>query len=144
VSGGAVNAGEPDSGSIGRSFPRRTRVTAGDDIRSLFRRGKRRKTRSLDVFVSSSLVAYPRIAIVVPKPRRKLVGFDVGGAAVSRNRLKRRLRELSRTELLPALRRGGRSVDVLIRARPEAFSATFTELREEIAVLVEWLCSNRY
>ena len=41
-------------------------------------------------------------------------------AIVARNRLKRRLREIVRTELLPRLDTGGVSVDVLVRARAAA------------------------
>lgn len=47
---------------------------------------------------------------------------------MARNRLRRRLKELWRRELqsrLPAL-------DVVIRARPEAYGAPLTALREEL------------
>ena len=47
---------------------------------------------------------------------------------VSRNRLKRRLREIARTRLLPVLP----SADVVVRARPDAYRATFDELRHEL------------
>ena len=49
--------------------------------------------------------------------------------AVARNRLKRRLRELSRVHLLPA----DLSADVVLRIRPEAYGATFDELAQDIA-----------
>jgi ribonuclease P protein component len=49
--------------------------------------------------------------------------------AVARNRLKRRLRELSRVRLLPA----DLSADVVLRVRPEAYGATFDELGADIA-----------
>jgi ribonuclease P protein component len=49
--------------------------------------------------------------------------------AVARNRLKRRLRELSRVHLLP----GDLSADVVLRVRPEAYGATFDELAQDIA-----------
>jgi RNase P protein component len=48
---------------------------------------------------------------------------------VARNRLKRRLRELSRVHLLPA----DFSADVVLRIRPEAYGATFDELAADIA-----------
>jgi ribonuclease P protein component len=48
--------------------------------------------------------------------------------SVERNRLKRRLRELVRTELLPALRSGS-PVDVVVRAGSDAYDASFEELR---------------
>jgi ribonuclease P protein component len=49
--------------------------------------------------------------------------------AVARNRLKRRLRELSRVHLLPA----DLSADVVLRIRPEAYGATFDELAADVA-----------
>lgn len=55
--------------------------------------------------------------------------------AVERNRLKRRLREILRTELLPRLDRVEPPVDVLVRARREAYEASYGGLRDE---LIEW------
>lgn len=49
--------------------------------------------------------------------------------AVARNRLKRRLRELVRTRLLAA----APPADVLIRARREAYDASFETLAADIA-----------
>ena len=71
-------------------------------------------------------MGYPRIALLVPK-------FDQ--TVVQRNRLKRRLRELSRTLLLPA----AASSDVLIRARRDAYAASFDRLRDEVARLATQL-----
>ena len=48
--------------------------------------------------------------------------------AVDRNRLKRRLREIVRTRLLPALPPS----DVVIRSRPEAYDATFDALADQV------------
>jgi ribonuclease P protein component len=66
--------------------------------------------------------------VVVPKHRRRIV---------DRNRLRRRLREIGRTELLPRLRRDERALDVLIRARPEAYEAPFADLQRELVALVD-------
>ena len=55
--------------------------------------------------------------------------------SVERNRLKRRLRELSRTRLLPALP----PVDLVIRTMPEAYGASFAELEAEIDTVLERL-----
>ena len=49
-------------------------------------------------------------------------------SAVDRNRLKRRLRELARLELLPVLR----PMDVVLRVAPHAYGRDFAALREEI------------
>jgi ribonuclease P protein component len=67
----------------------------------------------------------------------------VHGAAVQRNRLKRRLREIVRIEILPGLAAHGVCVDILVRARAEAYEASFTTLRDELLSLREWLCSQR-
>lgn len=64
-----------------------------------------------------------------------------GREIVERNRLKRRLRECARTELLPRCLTAGVEVDVLLRARAEAYAATFQELRDEIGELAEQVCS---
>lgn len=65
---------------------------------------------------------HPRLGLIVPK-------FQ--STAVARNRLRRRLKEIWRRELqgvLPAW-------DTLIRARRDAYQATFTQLRTE---LLQW------
>ena len=48
--------------------------------------------------------------------------------AVARNTVKRRLRELARTELLPTMS----ALDVTIRALPGTYGATFDALKEEV------------
>ena len=53
---------------------------------------------------------------------------------MDRNRLKRRLRELARIELLPSLRTG-QATDVAIRARREAYAAEFDALRADITTI---------
>lgn len=63
----------------------------------------------------------------MPKHRHRIV---------DRNRLRRQLREIGRTELLPRLEAGEVYVDVLVRARKEAYGAGYADLRGE---LVEWL-----
>jgi ribonuclease P protein component len=63
-----------------------------------------------------------RVAIVVPK---------WGFTAVRRNLLKRRLRELSRALLFDK----ASSRDVVLRARREAYDATFTDLRADVEKL---------
>ena len=83
------------------------------------------QTEHLEARASASLFSHPRVGIVVPKHRQKVV---------DRNRVKRRLRELTRTTLLPALGR----VDLLIRAKPEAYRSTFNELMVEVAQIGRW------
>jgi ribonuclease P protein component len=61
-----------------------------------------------------------RVGLIVPRYRH---------TAVARNQLKRRLRELTRLQLLSA----GLPVNVVIRTRPEAYEASFDQLRVDIA-----------
>jgi RNase P protein component len=51
--------------------------------------------------------------------------------------LKRRLREIGRREVLPRLRERGVEVDLLVRARREAYGAEFEDLRRELVEFVE-------
>ena len=83
------------------------------------------QTERLEARASASLFLHPRVGIVVPKHRHKVV---------ARNRVKRRLRELVRTSLLPSLGR----IDLLIRAKPEAYGSTFRELTADVAQIGEW------
>lgn len=83
----------------------------------------------LDVRAVASPFDHSRIGLVVPRHQH---------SAVDRNRLKRRLRELARRELLPALR-ASRPVDVAIRARREAYAAGFDALRSDVLSIRERL-----
>lgn len=65
-------------------------------------------------------------------------------SAVARNLIKRRLRELSRREVLPRLRQSSLSLDLLIRVRREAYDATYRELRMELLKVTEELCSGEF
>lgn len=53
---------------------------------------------------------------------------------MDRNRLKRRLRELVRIELLPVLT-DRPSTDIAIRARRESYAAEFAALRDDIGLV---------
>lgn len=73
-----------------------------------------------------------RVGLVVPRFKH---------SAVARNRLKRRLRELTRVRLLPA----DLPADVVLRVRPEAYEASFdalaTDIVRALAHLTRW-CST--
>lgn len=75
---------------------------------------------------AASLHGVPRVGFIVPRH---------GQTAVARNRLKRRLRELARLELLPVLG----SVDVVIRATPPAYGRDFGALQREVRQLAQRL-----
>ena len=77
----------------------------------------------LELIWTNTEVGPPRMGLIVPKFRQ---------TGVARNRLRRRLREIWRTEMQS--RQGSR--DLLIRAYPAAYQAPFATLRAE---LLGWL-----
>ncbi|MGW8264747.1 MAG: ribonuclease P protein component [Longimicrobiales bacterium] len=124
----------PNAGAPGKfRLPSAIRITRARDLRKLLRNGKRKKTSHLDVFFLSSEGSVPRAGFVVPKFRYRVV---------KRNQVKRRLREIARRELLPRLREEGVQVDLLIRARREAYAADYQQLLEGLKEIVEELCSG--
>lgn len=81
--------------------------------------GRRSRQSHLDIYWTPGLAGHGRLGLIVPRFRN---------SAVARNRLRRRLKELWRRELqgrLPA-------VDVVFRARPESYRASFGVFREEL------------
>lgn len=84
------------------------------------------KAQLLDVRRLDTSAGQVRIAIVVPK---------YGFTAVRRNKLKRQLRELARQTLLPR----PVSCDLLLRARRDAYAASFDLLRGDVADLASRL-----
>ena len=100
-------------------FSRAQRLTRASEIELVKRTGKRVKTGLLDVRVAASPSSCARVGVIVPK---------YGRLIVERNKLRRRLRELARVRLLPVLR----DRDVLIRALPQAYLASFDVLAKEV------------
>jgi ribonuclease P protein component len=135
-----VVAEQPDRSRLGEQkpsgarFPSASRIRRSSEIQDLRARGKRLKTAHLDVFLAASPVSRPRVGIVVAKHSH---------GSVERNKLKRRLRELARTRVLPPLWEAELPLDVLLRARREAYQASFIELGQEVDSVVEEACSRR-
>lgn len=103
------------------------------DIRAMFREGRRHTSGSLEAYLRRIPGdGAPRVGVVVPRH---------GHSIVDRNRLRRRLRELLRTEWLPAARDREPGVDLLVRARRTAYDRSFPELRAELSACVEALGS---
>jgi ribonuclease P protein component len=100
---------------MSRSF----RITRAADLRAIMTQGKRHRTDHLDLFTRPSPVGFSRLAVVVSKGDQ---------TAVRRNLLRRRLREIGRREVLPAL---GTATDVVARTRRAAYEAGFETLRRE-------------
>jgi ribonuclease P protein component len=68
---------------------------------------------------TDNTTGHPRMGLIVPKFR---------SSAVARNRLRRRLREIWRCHLRPYQP----AWDLVIRARPEAYAASFDRLRDAL------------
>jgi len=77
------------------------------------------RTGHLEFLWTDNAAGLPRMGLIVPK-------FQSTG--VARNRLRRRLKELWRREVQGATP----PVDLLVRARREAYGATFAALRSEV------------
>ncbi len=90
------------------------------------REGKRIRTPHLEVRTLASLLHHPRVGFIVPRYKH---------SAVDRNRLKRRLREVARTKLLPCLA----PQDVVVRTRPETYEATLDQLVVELSRVLDRL-----
>jgi ribonuclease P protein component len=83
------------------------------------------QTEHLEARVSASPFPYPRVGVVVPKYRQRII---------ARNKVKRRLRELIRVRLLPMLASG----DLLVRAKPGAYTTSFSQLGLELDAIAQW------
>ena len=112
------------------SYPRRHRLTRGSDLHRVLREGKRARTDHLEVRFLASLLRHPRIGIIVPKHRHSIV---------ERNRLKRRLREIVRQDILPLI---SVSADIVVRASARAYEASFDTLRMELTTGVRRVTSQ--
>lgn len=100
-------------------LPQSSRLTHASELRALMSQGKRQRTDHLDLFYRVSPVARSRLAVIVPR---------YAHTAVRRNRLRRRLREIGRRGVLPAL---ADPTDVAVRARAAAYEAKYDTLRRE-------------
>ena len=76
--------------------------------------------RRFDMAWRPNSQGHARMGIVVPR---------FGETAVARNRLRRRVREILRRDLLGSLP----AIDCVVRARRAAYTARFAELRAELA-----------
>lgn len=85
----------------------------------MLRDGKPFRTKYLSVRMRASDLPHARIGLVVPR---------FGHSAVERNRVKRRLRESVRLELLP----DARAVDVVIHTSKAAYGLPFRDLKAEV------------
>ncbi|MBA4071866.1 MAG: ribonuclease P protein component [Gemmatimonas sp.] len=115
---------------------RASRLTREADLEAVRVQGKRIRTAQVEVRYLASPLRRPRVGVIVPR---------FSHSAVERNLVKRRLRELIRMELLPALAARDDtapatgthtategSLDVVIRAAPSAYQADYDTLRAAV------------
>lgn len=113
-----------DPQARGERFPRAARIRGTEDIRAAFREGRKHASGPLELFARPSPAGRPRLAVVVPRHGRTIV---------ERNRVRRRLREVARREWLPGAVRRGVELDVVVRAGPGAYRASFEELARALS-----------
>lgn len=109
--------------ALGERFPRAARIRGAKDIRAAFREGRKHRSGPVELFVRPSPAGRPRLAVVVPRHGRTIV---------ERNRLRRRLREVARRDWLPRALSRGADLDVVVRAGPAAYGASFEALERAL------------
>jgi ribonuclease P protein component len=102
------------------------RITRGSELIACAQAGHRRRTQHLDLVWRHNDSGHARLGLIVPRHQ---------SSAVARNRLRRRLREILRREVLRTLP----AIDLVIRARRSAYTASFAVLRAELTAAVETL-----
>jgi ribonuclease P protein component len=121
---GASAPQRPDSfeargGLTAEDLHRRRRLTRAAEIQAVLSGGTRRRTPRLEILWCSNDHGHPRLGVITPR---------FGRSAVARNQLRRRLREHARRRLLPHLH----ALDIVIRARPPAYTAGLADLRHDL------------
>ncbi|MCH7874286.1 MAG: ribonuclease P protein component [Gemmatimonadetes bacterium] len=107
-------------------LPRSWRITRGEDLKAVLSAATRCSTPRLEIAWRANQTEHPRLGVIVPR---------FGQTAVARNRLRRRIRELARRRILPVLP----PVDLVIRSRSAAYSATHDALAADIDQWLETL-----
>jgi len=102
------------------TFGLKSRLTRPRELERVRRSGRRIQASVLTVWIARGSTLQPRVAIVV--------GLH-GHSSVARNRLKRRLRHIVRTEILP---RATEPYDAVVTVRSSAYSAAFGMLRSSV------------
>lgn len=110
-----------------QAFPHERRLQRGREIQATLREGLRRRGRGVEVIARLRSEGPSRAGVIAGR---------MGQGLVRRNRIKRRLREVARRAILPSCEI---PVDVVLRALPPAYEASFEELRAEAIRLWEGL-----
>lgn len=100
-------------------LPRSWRLTRAPDLTAVIRHGRRHRTPKLDISWRGNEIGHPRLGVVVPRH---------GRTAVARNRLRRRVREIARRQVLADIG----AIDLVIKARSAAYTSSFGDLAAEL------------
>lgn len=122
IAGTVPHAPVPPGGT-GHAFPKALRLLRRAEFRRVYEQGQRRSASLCTVFYCSNGLAHSRLGITVPVRV---------GKAVTRNRIKRRLREIFRLNRsrIP----GG--WDLVVNPRAQAAEADFAKLAREFLRLM--------
>src|SRR5918995_1567508 len=96
------------------------RLTDSPEFERVYRQGTAYRGRLFSVHAFPNEYGTPRLGLSIPRK---------GGNAVTRNAVRRRLRE----EFYSCISELSGNLDLLLPARPAAAEATFEELREEFS-----------
>jgi len=107
------------------SLPYEARIGGKQELERVRREGVWKRGRLVDLIFASSETGRSRLGLVVP---------SYSHGSVERNKLKRRLREISRRRILPDMKE---ATDLVVRAKEEAYLAKFSELEREMLDLSE-------
>jgi ribonuclease P protein component len=134
ASAAAGGEGQPSPGRPrppGEGLPRHERLLLRADYLRCYRTGRRRQGALVALYLVPNPLGHPRIGVTTS---RKV------GKSVVRHRLKRWIKEIYR-------RWSGRAalapLDVVAHLKPEAKSAGFGEVRQDLLVLLEGLAGRR-
>lgn len=103
---------------------REHRLNKKQDIERIFKRGRSIYAGSLGLRVAPNNLAASRFTVVV--------SLKVSKKAVERNRLKRRLREIMRQEIMPRAKSG---IDGIVLTQKPLLNLTFDELKQQTITL---------
>ncbi|MXW65628.1 MAG: ribonuclease P protein component [Gemmatimonadales bacterium] len=131
----SVASDEAASGPPPEGFrrPRAARLRTAREIRQTIRAGRRRRGPIVDVFVAPSPSGRSRVGVVTPRH---------GRGAVARNLVRRRLTEIARIDVLPALETRRLELDLVVRAKPAAYDASYQRLRVTLMDSLEAVCEE--
>ena len=105
-------------------LPRSHRLNKKQDIEKVFRFGRSVYVGNLGLRLAPNKLPVSRFTVVV--------SLKVSKKAVERNRIKRRLREILRQEIMPAVKNG---IDGLILTQKPLLELSFDELKQQTITL---------